>query len=115
DRLVEYAGIYSGMRESPRVLEPSCGNGRLLDALRRVGVSGVGIEYHAGRAAEARVKGHDVLTANFLEAPAPLDKGFDAVVMNPPFYGRHYLKHIRHAMKFLKPGGTLVSILPATA
>src|SRR5690606_35306300 len=51
DRLVEYAGIYSGMRESPRVLEPSCGNGRLLDALRRVGVSGVGIEYHAGRAA----------------------------------------------------------------
>jgi hypothetical protein len=35
--------------------------------------------------------------------------------MNPPFYGRHYAKHVRHAMKFLKPGGKLVAILPATA
>lgn len=35
--------------------------------------------------------------------------------MNPPFYGRHYVKHVQHALRFLKPGGTLVSILPATA
>jgi hypothetical protein len=35
--------------------------------------------------------------------------------MNPPFYGRHYAKHVRHAFKFLKPGGTLKAILPATA
>ena len=72
-----------------------------------------GIEYHFGRAAEARAKGHNVLTANFLEQPAKAE--FDIVLMNPPFYGRHYVKHVRHALKFLKPGGTLVSILPATA
>lgn len=35
--------------------------------------------------------------------------------MNPPFYGRHYLHHVRHALKFLRPGGVLVAILPATA
>jgi hypothetical protein len=35
--------------------------------------------------------------------------------MNPPFYGRHYLKHISHAIKFLKDGGKLTSILPAAA
>jgi len=54
-----------------------------------------------------------VLTANFLEALPTGD--FDKVVMNPPFYGRHYAKHVRHALKFLKPGGVLVAILPATA
>jgi 16S rRNA G1207 methylase RsmC len=46
------------------------------------------------------------------QAPTP---EFDKVVMNPPFYGRHYVKHVQHALRFLKPGGTLVSILPATA
>lgn len=40
---------------------------------------------------------------------------FDLVVMNPPFYGRHYEKHVRHALKFLKPRGLLVAILPITA
>lgn len=119
DHLLGEAGIYKpstysrGDAPAYRVLEPSCGDGRILDALRTCRCDAVGIEYHAGRAAEARAKGHTVLTANFLEQPPTGD--FDFVVMNPPFYGRHYIKHVRHALKFLKPGGTLVSILPATA
>lgn len=96
-----------------RVLEPSCGDGRILDAIRDRGHRALGIEYHAPRAAEARAKGHSVVVGNFLEQ-APVAE-FDKVVMNPPFYGRHYVKHVSHAYKFLKPGGTLVSILPATA
>lgn len=96
-----------------RVLEPSCGDGRILDAIRARGHHAFGVEYHPHRAAEAKAKGHAVVTANFLEqTPTP---EFDKVVMNPPFYGRHYVKHVSHAYKFLKPGGTLVSILPATA
>lgn len=96
-----------------RILEPSCGDGRILDAIRKYGHRSVGIEYHAGRADQARAKGHSVVLANFLECPPKSE--FDTVVMNPPFYGRHYVKHVRHALKFLKPGGTLVAILPATA
>lgn len=96
-----------------RVLEPSCGDGRIMDALRERRQNAFGIEYHPGRAAEAKAKGHAVLTANFLDHPPTPE--FDAVVMNPPFYGRHYVKHVQHALRFLKPGGTLVSILPATA
>lgn len=96
-----------------RVLEPSCGDGRILDGIAQRGHSAMGFEYHPERASQARRKGHSVVTANFLEqAPEPI---FDKVVMNPPFYGRHYAQHVRHAYKFLKPGGTLVSILPATA
>lgn len=115
-----FAGVYDRAKAYNRsclpvlsVLEPSCGDGRILDGIRALDHEPFGIEYHPGRAAEGRRKGHNVLTANFLEHPA--SPYFDAVVMNPPFYGRHYVKHVRHALGFLKPGGTLVAILPATA
>ncbi|MBN7764088.1 DUF4942 domain-containing protein, partial [Nitratireductor aquibiodomus] len=119
DRALEFAGVYNlrEWRHNPpepsRILEPSCGDGRIMDAIRARGHRVFGIEYHAGRATEARGKGHNVLTANFLECPAKPE--YDMVVMNPPFYGRHYVKHVRHALEFLEPGGVLVSILPATA
>jgi hypothetical protein len=119
ERALEFAGLYNlrerwnNPPEPSRILEPSCGDGRIMDVVRARGHRVFGIEYHAGRAAEARAKGHSVLTANFLDQPAKPE--FDMVVMNPPFYGRHYVKHVRHALEFLKPGGQLVSILPATA
>jgi len=95
------------------VLEPSCGCGRFLDELRNRGASVYGIEYDVSRANQARAKGHSVYTGNFLET-APEAK-FDRVIMNPPFYGKHYAKHVEHALKFLKPNGRLTAILPITA
>lgn len=96
-----------------KALEPSCGDGRIMDALRAAGADVLGIEVDAGRAAVARAKGHAVMLKNFLETIPTGD--FDLVVMNPPFYGKHYAKHVIHALKFLKSGGKLVAILPATA
>ena len=118
EKACDFAGIHATSRrtgDQPRmkVLEPSCGDGRIMDELRARGCEVVGIEYHRERAMQAQAKGHNVLVANFLEVP-PVQQ-YDRVVMNPPFYGRHYLKHVRHALKFLKPGGQLVAILPATA
>jgi hypothetical protein len=101
------------IRSDDRVLEPSCGCGRILDALAKRGNPVLGIEVDPGRAAQARAKGHAVVTGNFLDMPPTAD--FDRVVMNPPFCSRHYIKHVRHALRFLKPGGVLISILPATA
>lgn len=72
-----------------------------------------GIECDEGRAATARAKGFQVQTANFLQVePAPI---FDVVLMNPPFYGKHYQTHVKHALKFLKPGGVLYAVLPESA
>lgn len=96
-----------------RVLEPSCGCGRFMDELRKRGAFPYGIEVDATRAAMTRAKGHTVLRANFLETAPTGD--FDRVIMNPPFYGKHYAKHVNHAMGFLKPDGTLTAILPAGA
>lgn len=104
-------GIYQ--IKGKKILEPQCGCGRFLDKLRDEHAQVLGIEVDAARAAQCRARGHNVVTANFLEMSPSED--FDHVVMNPPFYGKHYAKHVLHAMKFLKPGGTLTSILPITA
>jgi len=96
-----------------KVLEPSCGCGRFMDELSKEGANVLGIEVDPQRAGECRAKGHNVLIANFLETVPTGD--FDRVVMNPPFYGKHYAKHVEHALKFLKKGGTLTAVLPITA
>lgn len=111
------------LQRGAAILEPSCGDGRLIDAILRSDQSArvTGCEYDAERAQECRAKGYHVHRANFLEtAPNPV---FDAVIMNPPFAGKHWRKHLDHARKFLKPrdpetgrgGGSLVCILPASA
>lgn len=119
DVVKKIIGNISG-HDGMRILEPSCGCGRIMDGAREFirgrgfrDVRIVGVEVDPGRADQARAKGHAVQTANFLQiAPIP---EFDLVLMNPPFAGRHYVKHIEHALKFLKPGGYLVSVLPASA
>jgi len=112
------------------VLEPSCGDGSILDALRRYSdkcdhydretgrhrapeIKGLGIEVDPARARAAEAKGYGVVCKNFLQV-TPNPK-FDMVLMNPPFSGKHYQKHVNHALKFLKPGGVLYAILPITA
>jgi SAM-dependent methyltransferase len=120
-RVLDEVGItgpqrYLEDRHRPlRVLEPSCGCGRFLDELKARQHRAVGIEADPRRAAEAKAKGHGVIIANFLEHIPHPQMPFDWVVMNPPFYGRHYVKHVRHALKFLNTDGRLVAILPATA
>lgn len=120
DRVLSSISIRS---EGKTILEPSCGDGRILDAIREVWPTArtLGVEVHAGRAQEARAKGHAVYQANFLEMTP--DPTYDLIVMNPPFYGRHWMKHLAHARKLLKPrtsqygqsGGILICILPGSA
>lgn len=109
DRILSSTHNLKGLK----VLEPSCGCGRFMDAIRAAGGEVFGVEVDAGRVEECREKGHNVLRANFLDTP-PREE-FDCVIMNPPFYGKHYAKHVNHALKFIKAGGFLVAILPATA
>ena len=48
-------------------------------------------------------------------ATAADKRRFDHELKDPPFAGRHYVKHVRHALKFLRPRGVLVSVLPASS
>ncbi len=100
------------------VLEPSAGKGALA------------IAAHAA-ANDVQVDMHELLPDNcealvslnlalsgvakpgcFLAVePKPI---YDRVLMNPPFdKGRSDIHHVVHALKFLKPGGRLVAIMPS--
>ena len=100
--------------EAKSILEPSVGLGRLYTATRAAvpGASFVLVENSPECMQEVyRMTGDhknvQLLQSDFLECgPA----GFDAVIMNPPFKMGRDIKHIMHALEFLKPGGLLVSL-----
>lgn len=108
-----------GLRPGARVLEPSAGLGRILDALRPYRPAEVvAIEVAAALAGELYRQERAAVTIkqrDFL-ACSPDELGlFDAVAMNPPFHLRADIRHILHARQFLKPGGTLAALCFDTA
>ncbi|HSW27534.1 MAG TPA: DUF3560 domain-containing protein [Burkholderiaceae bacterium] len=110
------------MRIGQRVLEPSAGTGRLLQALpgvvpfgakRQTALDVVAVERNHDLAQLLRGSGlaEDVRCADFLAVqPQELGALFDVVLMNPPFADGADILHIEHAATFLKPGGTLVAV-----
>lgn len=113
-RVVELAGITNEMQ----VLEPSAGRGALVLAVKE-------------RAPDSMVSMFELMpdNNNFLRDLKLHDCGigeptdfldvkpfdvFDRVVMNPPFGRQADIKHVSHALKFLKPGGLLVSVMASS-
>lgn len=107
-RLVQIADI----RPGHRVLEPSAGTGRLIDAMP-AGCIVVAVEISQPLALALRPRVQEVRCIDFLRL-TPDDMGaFDRVVMNPPFGQAQDIAHIRHARRFLAPGGRLVALCAA--
>jgi predicted RNA methylase len=110
ERLMELADVNQGMR----VLEPSAGKGAIA---------------YACAAAGATVDCYELMEANFVAlagdmrlgsvrhmdflAQAP-EASYDRVVMNPPFAKQSDIRHVLHALRFLKHGGLLVSVMAAS-
>lgn len=102
------------LKPQSRILEPSAGLGRILDALepyRPAEVVAVELAAECARALfEQNRPGVTIKQRDFLTL-TPADLGtFDAVAMNPPFTMRSDVRHILHALTFLRPGGRLVAI-----
>lgn len=106
--VIDLAGIEPGML----TLEPSVGEAAIALLAEAEGAEITAYEIDPKRADVAsKALGIDVRVYDFLSVvPAPL---YDRVVMNPPFAQRADVKHVLHAIKFLKPGGRLVSIMSA--
>ena len=93
-----------------RVLEPSAGNGRLADACSFEGAVAVDcIEINPKFCEELSKQNYPVIEDDFLTV-TPSAK-YDRVVMNPPFTKNQDVKHVAHALKFLKSGGILTAIM----
>jgi predicted RNA methylase len=108
-RLIEVAGIERGQM----VLEPSAGRGNLADpaALAAGGKDRVHCyELRDDNCGALSAAGFTfVMRGDFLAAePRPT---YDRVVMNPPFSRRADVRHVEHALRFLKPGGRLTSLV----
>lgn len=122
-RMVELARVVHGST----VLEPSAGGMRLVDAILAAGATNVrACEINVSRrqAILARMgdldvgdpstfgplslMGHDFLSVD--PHPDRRMQEFDAVVMNPPFSREQDALHVMHALRFLKPSGTLVAV-----
>jgi protein-L-isoaspartate O-methyltransferase len=106
-RMVEEAQI----RPGETVLEPSAGTGNLLKAIRKdagdcVYLTAVEIDERLTDIVRMARKVH---YGDFLQCNGDLGK-FDRILMNPPFVNGDDIKHIQHAIKFLKPNGRLVAI-----
>lgn len=107
------------LKPGARILEPSAGLGRLIDAVKPYEPAEVvAVENAPDCAAElfrqdrerVTIKQRDFLTLT------PADLGmFDAVIMNPPFHLRADIRHILHARQFLKPHGKLAALCMDTA
>lgn len=96
------------------ILEPSAGTGALIDAItygNKYGHNIIAVEESwslvkilRSRYPELRVHHMDFLNFTYPEK-------FDRILMNPPFNGGADIKHVEHALKWLKPGGKLVAIV----
>lgn len=109
DQLLSLADIRRGMR----VLEPSAGRGAIAIPCFEAGGLVDCYELMPANykllAADDRLE--EVNEVDFLAVePNPI---YDRVVMNPPFSRQSDIKHVQHALRFLKPEGRLVAIMAA--
>lgn len=113
-QMVKLADIKPGMS----VLEPSAGTGNLIKAILAeeptAHVHAIEINHTLCKNLESLLPLEHVDQYDFLEIDGPIcpdaEQGFDRVIMNPPFENGADIKHIKHALTMLKPGGRLVAL-----
>ena len=103
-------------------LDPCVGDGAALAEITSdKQVSRYGIELDAGRADQARTKEIEVIHGNCLDVQCPVES-FSLIYLNPPYdfeiseerSQRMEKLFLEHVYRWLKPGGILVLIVPAT-
>ena len=95
-----------------KVLEPSAGTGNIWKHLsgKRTAVE-LSERLADGMREKCTPGDWGVASGDFLEKSAEEINGpFDRIVMNPPFSNSADVRHIKHALTMLRPGGRLVAI-----
>ena len=108
-RMIDAARLEPGMS----VLEPSAGLGAIARPAAPRGASVDCIELNGELVRRLHEAGFSVQGGDFLEVPARPE--YDRVLMNPPFASRADVKHVMHALGFLRRGGLLVAVMSAGA
>lgn len=106
EKMIKLAELKPGMT----VLEPSAGQGAILDLIP---------DYCKIFCAELLEENHKILlkkgyrsyNMDFLSFGSL--NNIDRIIMNPPFERQQDIDHVLHAIDFLKPGGRIVAIMSA--
>lgn len=109
DQLLEGIEFRQGMR----ILEPSAGRGFLCQAMIERGAVAaeiVSVDIDPRHATLLVAMNLIHIEGDFLALRSVSVFPFDVIVMNPPFARSADIAHVRHAWKFLKPGGKLAAI-----
>ena len=113
EEMCRIAGIQTGSK----VLEPSCGPGRIVQAAIERGACVTAIDLDDDSLPYSLRQNPAVIATtgqNFLElTPESVGGYFNAVLMNPPFSRSRDAKHVRHAWQFVAKGGCLVAVASA--
>jgi hypothetical protein len=100
----------------PRILEPSAGVGGIAEILaEEIGTRDAIdlVELDPLNAAQLRKRGFKNTREGDFLALESTEERYRLIVMNPPFKGREYQKHIRKAWDLLDERGVLVAIVPS--
>lgn len=108
-KMVGLAALFDGCS----VMEPEAGSGAIIKQINGHQGRRVAVEYNSTLKSilERSCPGWEIHGGDFLTDCTPDDFGiFDRVIMNPPFNRGDDIKHIKHALEFLRPGGRLVAL-----
>lgn len=100
---------YDGIKPGDKILEPSAGNGNIIQALRDKGYKNTidAIELRAEEANNLATLADDVIIGNFLELNNS-DK-WNVIIGNPPYSLAQ--EFIDKSLEVLAPGGRLIFLL----
>jgi len=114
----------AGIMDTDIILEPSAGLGHIAETITEAHPDShlFCIEVNNGLTEALTLKGFDTICANFLHCTEETNlgqyipekanfKGFDKIIMNPPFENLQDIDHVNHAWELLKPGGRIVAIM----
>lgn len=109
DKLVELADV----KPEHIILEPSAGQGALIEAMIRYGHPSMNIfavELMKVNSIVLNEKGFHHELGDFLKIPESLNY-YDRIIANPPFAKNQDIDHVERMYELLKPGGRIVSIM----
>jgi hypothetical protein len=111
--LVRLAQIPAGAT----VLEPSAGTGRIAEAVRRLHPDArvLCVELLPANRADLERLGFEVIGEDFLSLEPRSLPEIGSIVLNPPFARFADANHVMHALRCVRPGGTVAAIMGAGA
>lgn len=113
--IIEQMLNHADIRDGEKILEPSAGNGNILDSITaHIQTNGItatieAVEWNHSLREILELKNYKLVSNDFIEYAKY--NYYDKIIMNPPFEKNQDIQHVQHAYKCLNNNGRLVAIM----